>query len=115
MTIEIPLSRGLVAKIDDSDYESISRHKWSVVDSGKGRFYATTSVQHNKVRKFLRMHRFVMAAKPWEVVDHINHDTLDNRKSNLRITDHAGNSANRKLKHLYCPLCNTPFVTSQVL
>ncbi|KML36387.1 hypothetical protein VL14_21150 [Cytobacillus firmus] len=30
------------------------------------------------------------------VVDHINHDTLDNRKMNLRIVPHSVNSLNRK-------------------
>lgn len=37
-----------------------------------------------------------MDAKKDEVVDHINHDTLDNRKCNLRITTNDKNVKNRK-------------------
>ena len=32
-------------------------------------------------------------------VDHINHDTLDNRKSNLRVVVYCNNSKNRKSRN----------------
>lgn len=45
-------------------------------------------------RVFVKLHRFLMNAPNDKVVDHINGDTLDNRKSNLRVTDHFENMQN---------------------
>ena len=44
------------------------------------------------------MHGLIMGVpkKPF-VVDHINHDTLDNRRSNLRIVTYSENCKNRKV------------------
>lgn len=43
-----------------------------------------------------RLSRFLMAAPREMVVDHINHDTMDNTRSNLRIVDVSANALNRK-------------------
>jgi hypothetical protein len=42
------------------------------------------------------LHRFLLNPDKNEVVDHINHDTLDNRRSNLRIATRSENATNRK-------------------
>ena len=41
------------------------------------------------------LHRFIMDAKTGDVVDHINRNTLDNRRCNLRIVDYSINNKNR--------------------
>ena len=42
----------------------------------------------------VKLHRLIMGARKGEVVDHLNGNTYDNRKCNLRITDHSGNLRN---------------------
>ncbi len=43
-----------------------------------------------------RLHRYILDAKDGLVVDHINHDTLDNRKSNIREVPVLINNQNQK-------------------
>lgn len=94
--IEIPLTRGQVALIDDADFELVSQHKWCAFWSPRGRcFYAVTSTQKEYKRTTIYMHRLIMGASISEKVDHINRRTLDNRRSELRLASHAQNMHNR--------------------
>lgn len=42
-----------------------------------------------------RLHRVITNCPPTRIVDHLNHNPLDNRRSNLRVTTHSGNGLNR--------------------
>lgn len=91
--MEIQLNNGMIMLIDDEDFEKISKYHWSVnYDSKKKGYYIKT--EYNKNRFFI--HRIIMDAKNGELVDHINRNTLDNRKSNLRICTIAQNIRNSK-------------------
>ena len=82
----IPLSKGLFAKVDDEDFEYLNSFKWYAQAGGK-RFYAATSYYDIKtqISYVYYMHRIIMKPLKNLTVDHINHDPLDNQKSNLRV------------------------------
>ncbi len=88
----IPLTRGLYALVDASDYEWLCRHKWSVHDTGPGK--AQYAVRGCKGRKIF-MHRQIMQPPLGMVVDHINRNGLDNRRANLRNCTRQQNLQNR--------------------
>lgn len=74
--------------IDDEDYELVSQYSWWIDEKG----YARGNVNGKKVR----MHRLIINAKPGEIVDHINHRKLYNKKSNLRIVNAKQNGYSKK-------------------
>ncbi len=93
---EIPLTQGRVTVVDDEDYPLLSRFRWHVGMEGKKRDrpYARGTVFGRSVR----MQRFVLNAPEGLVVDHINGDTLDNRKQNLRVCTNGENIRNSKAR-----------------
>lgn len=96
-TKEIPLTRGMVALVDSEDYERLVKHKWHAHKSRqKGSYYAKgyTGCKDGK-DVISSMARFILDAPKGMVVDHINRNTLDNRKCNLRICTHSGNMKNK--------------------
>jgi len=86
---EIPLTQGRVAVVDDCDFAYLNQFKWHVV--GRGGIYAARAAK----RKLFYMSRDIMRPLPGFEVDHINHDTLDNRRGNLRICTCQQNTFNR--------------------
>jgi hypothetical protein len=92
MTKEISLSRGLVALVDDDDYEWLGQWKWCSFFKNDGPPYAARTEQGRNIF----MHRLIMSAPPRQIIDHRNKNTLDNTRSNLRFASEAQNSANRR-------------------
>jgi len=92
--VEIKLTQGQVALIDDEDYELISQHKWCAYKHRK-MFYASRSCYINGLKTVIRMHRLIMNAPDGTQVDHINGNGLDNRKENLRLVSNHQNQWNR--------------------
>lgn len=92
---EIELTRGQMARVDDADYEALTEWSWFAHWDSKMRSYyaARTERQGNR---WISMARQIMSAGPDDKVDHIDHDTLNNQRSNLRIVTHAQNMYNKK-------------------
>lgn len=88
------------ALIDIEDVEKCKHHTWSLnyckpLDS----FYAITSFSlGKKKRKTVPLHRFIMGFPEDKSIDHINHNTLDDRKQNLKVCTHFENMQNKKVK-----------------
>lgn len=95
--IKIKLTNQKEAIIDKEDYERVTQFKWCSNRSYKGNIYAVRSEYKNKrwdkpIKVYL--HRFILNAPKGSLVDHINRDTLDNRKSNLRLASRLDNLKN---------------------
>lgn len=88
MKIYLNGKKGGFAMVDPDDYELVSQYKWHQNEDG----YAKGMINN----KTILMHRLIMNPSDREVVDHLYHNKLDNRKLNLKVTTSINNSKNRK-------------------
>lgn len=116
----IRLSNGAHARVDPENFDWLNKYKWHCKPSSTN-LYAVTTVTENNIRVKKYMHRLVLADKlnsescpstktdkksflspvpcamnPDLFVDHINRNSLDNRKANLRIATAKQNMWNRE-------------------
>ena len=98
--VEIPLSQGLTTKIDRADYDFVVEGgPWCVacVGSANRRVpYAVRGTPGGHGHE--RLHRVLLSPEKSLFIDHINHDTLDNRRSNLRPVTAQQNAYNTRPK-----------------
>lgn len=89
----IALTRGFTAVVDAADYPLLSQSKWIAGMRTDGKAYAYSSKKHGP-----SMHRLIIGGDSTLWVDHINGDTLDNRRSNLRLVTGAQSNMNRRVR-----------------
>lgn len=94
--MQIALTRGMYATIDDADFPLIDGRSWVAVPATKTKdvFYAKAWFG----KSCIYMHRLIAAAGPDRVVDHINRNGLDNRRANLRLATVGENNINRRVR-----------------
>lgn len=92
MVKSIPVGKNNFALVDDEDYANLSRYKWQYITSKKSNTaYAARDQGSRNSRQRIYMHREITN---FTVVDHINGNGLDNRRSNLREATASQNMAN---------------------
>ena len=84
------LKNGLKFLFDPEDYDKIKDTRW-YVSHESGRPYLINC-------RGRKMHSYLLSCPSGYEIDHINLDTLDNRKSNLRICTHQQNQCNQPLQ-----------------
>jgi hypothetical protein len=95
--MEIYNSNGEISnyiKISNEDYDRCKNNRWSIHSGVRKKLYGCGTING----KIIDLHRFILNAPPNKMVDHINGDTLDNRRENLRLCTNAENTRNRYLK-----------------
>ena len=90
----IPLTQNQVALVNDEDYEWLNQWKWCASKLHYGGFAAVRGATGTNKRLF--MHRVIMYAPKNMQVDHENHNTLDNRRINLRLATASQSQHNTK-------------------
>jgi hypothetical protein len=98
----IALTKGKFAIVDKEDFEQMRKFKWFA--SGPEKYpYGVRAIYPGEGRKItLYMHREIMKAPRGLVVDHINGNTLDNRRVNLRLATKRQNTCNMRVNKEGC-------------
>jgi hypothetical protein len=93
--MHVPLTAGFWTIVEESDWLRIAPHTWCVFNLHTKWPYAVSG-SRGCVNGRIILHRLLLDAPPELHVDHINLDTLDNRRSNLRLVTPAENHANQR-------------------
>jgi hypothetical protein len=88
----------LITHIDTNDLEKMKKHPYSwyaEFNESTKSYYVRSHKSHKSGRREkILLHRFIMPVGEGMVIDHVNHNTLDNRKENLRICTDTENRRN---------------------
>lgn len=96
MVTEIPLTKGYVTIVDDEDAEAVLQFKWKANSFGGEYVYASRTATVDGKESNVYLHCWLMDKPPGMLVDHINRNTLDNRRCNLRVATKGQNTANAR-------------------
>lgn len=88
----VKLTKKKYALVSDEDFERVNAFKWYASHESRGtKWYAVRRQNGKKIR----MHRFILGLQTGKedprVVDHVNHNSLDNRRENLEIVTQKEN------------------------
>ena len=78
--------------VDPEDLPLLQSRAWKVHGKQASYFKARFG------RSIYYLHRLIAGAGPGQIVDHINGDTLDCRRANLRLCDRSESNMNRRAR-----------------
>ena len=84
---------GITFILDADDFDTYKDSKTHINRYSNGDKYL--KIKHDG--KWEAFHRVIMSAQSGQIVDHVNNDTMDNRKSNLRFATKQQNAFNHKV------------------
>jgi len=97
--IEVPLTKGYVAQIDDEDAWALEGGKWVVIIAPHTVYASRHKAGSGKYGRSEKLHQVLLGPVDG-TIDHIDGNGLNNRRCNLRICTASQNSQNRaKPKH----------------
>lgn len=93
MATEIMLTQSQITLVDEEDFEWLLQHSWCASRCHRNKFVAVRGVVRDGHHKTIYMHREILGLTPGDPrqANHINHDTLDNRRDNLVIITATAN------------------------
>jgi len=98
----ISLTQGKFAQVDDKNFDKINSHKWYAhkiksKNTNDFIFYARRSYMEGGVKKSIYMHRQIMNFHDKTIIlDHKDHDGLNNQEDNLRVASKRNNAVNQR-------------------
>ena len=110
---EIPLTRGMVAIVDEEDFDYLNQWSWCASredNGGEGAenkiYYAVRGWREGKKQHQITMHQQLAKFWGWQLkgreeIDHEDTDGLNNRRPNLRRCLHRQNIQNRRKQRTY--------------
>ena len=81
----IPLINGQITQVDDADYIWLSKYRWSILEDRSGHLHPITRQGPHEQRKAIRMSRMIMKAPNGLQIEHVDMDSLNNQRLNLRL------------------------------
>jgi AP2 domain/HNH endonuclease len=95
----IHLTRDQVTIVDRDDFEWLNQWKWQAeFCPNTSGFYAVRGIKDEAGKPgTARMHRLIIGAQPGQIVDHVDRNSLNNTRANLRIVTAEQNSVNCRL------------------
>ena len=84
------------AKVDPADYKRLRGYEWSSRKGGRSFYALRYGAGKGGNDVLISMHQDVIEVPEGMVIDHINHDGMDNRGANLRAATRSQNMCHRK-------------------
>ncbi len=97
----VTLTKGQTTKISPEDWNAVSRYSWRAQRGQLGKcFYAVRNSWIDGVESCMLLSRFILGLQKgdYRMADHIDHNTLDNRRENLRIATPSQSACNTRMR-----------------